>query len=212
MKKNGFTFVELLAMLTVIGIIMLVAIPNISGMLKNQRLGSLKTDAMSMVEAAKSKASKDRLMLKPKVGECIVFPLNYLDDNENIIKGPNGGLYDQFDSIVVYTRVGNKYKYYVRLIEIYNNKKIGVSLIDSITIDSLKSGDISEINDNIGLTKNDNRSTAINKLESFASLTAKCNNVVGYYSGGNYCVYYNGIYYDDEGNQVSASRFEQVCS
>ncbi len=212
MKKNGFTFVELLAMLTVIGIIMLVAIPNISGMLKNQRLGSLKTDAMSMVEAAKSKASKDRLMLKPKVGECIVFPLNYLDDNENIIKGPNGGLYDQFDSIVVYTRVDNKYKYYVRLVEIYNNKRIGVSLIESTSIDSLKYGDIGEIDDNIGLTKDDNRSTSIEKLESFGSITAKCNDVIGYYSGGNYCVYYNGIYYDDEGNKVSASRFEEVCS
>ena len=212
MKKNGFTFVELLAMLTVIGIIMLVAIPNISGMLKNQRLGSLKTDATSMVESAKAKAGKDRLMPKPKVGECIVFPLNYLDDNENIIKGPNGGLYDQFDSIVVYTRVDNKYKYYVRLIEIYNNKRIGVSLIESTSIDSLKYGDIGEIDDNIGLTKDDNRSTSIEKLESFGSITAKCNDVIGYYSGGNYCVYYNGIYYDDEGNKVSASRFEEVCS
>lgn len=212
MKKNGFTFVELLAMLTVIGIIMLVAIPNISGMLKNQRLGSLKTDATSMVESAKAKAGKDRLMPKPKVGECIVFPLNYLDDNENIIKGPNGGLYDQFDSIVVYTRVDNKYKYYVRLVEIYNNKRIGVSLIESTSIDSLKYGDIGEIDDNIGLTKDDNRSTSIEKLESFGSITAKCNDVIGYYSGGNYCVYYNGIYYDDEGNKVSASRFEEVCS
>lgn len=212
MKKNGFTFVELLAMLTVIGIIMLVAIPNISGMLKNQRLGSLKTDATSMVESAKAKAGKDRLMPKPKVGECIVFPLNYLDDNENIIKGPNGGLYDQFDSIVVYTRIDNKYKYYVRLVEIYNNKRIGVSLIESTSIDSLKYGDIGEIDDNIGLTKDDNRSTSIEKLESFGSITAKCNDVIGYYSGGNYCVYYNGIYYDDEGNKVSASRFEEVCS
>lgn len=212
MKKNGFTFVELLAMLTVIGIIMLVAIPNISGMLKNQRLGSLKTDATSMVESAKAKAGKDRLMPKPKVGECIVFPLNYLDDNENIIKGPNGGLYDQFDSIVVYTRVDNKYKYYVRLVEIYNDKRIGVSLIESTSIDSLKYGDIGEIDDNIGLTKDDNRSTSIEKLESFGSITAKCNDVIGYYSGGNYCVYYNGIYYDDEGNKVSASRFEEVCS
>ena len=73
-------------------------------------------------------------------------------------------------------------------------------------------GDIGEIDDNIGLTKDDNRSTSIEKLESFGSITAKCNDVIGYYSGGNYCVYYNGIYYDDEGNKVSASRFEEVCS
>ena len=212
MRKNGFTFVELLAMLTVIGIIMLVAIPNISGMLKNQRLGSLKTDAMSMVEATKTKVVKDKFMIKPKVGECVVFPLNYVDDNENITKGPNGGLYDQFDSIVVYTRVGNKYKYYVRLVEVYKDKRIGISMIDSISIDSLKSGDISEIVDNIGLTKNDNRSVGISKLSGFGPVVAKCDNIVGYYSGGNYCVYSNGIYYDDEGNKVSAERFGEVCS
>ena len=212
MRKNGFTFVELLAMLTVIGIIMLVAIPNISGMLKNQRLGSLKADAMSMVEATKTKVVKDKLMVKPKAGECVVFPLNYLDDNENITKGPNGGLYDQFDSIVVYTRVGNKYKYYVRLVEVYKDKRIGISMLDSISIDSLKSGDISEIADNIGLTKNDNRSVGISKLEGFGPVVAKCDDIVGYYSGGNYCVYSNGIYYDDEGNKVSAERFGEVCS
>ena len=60
MKKNGFTLVEVLAMITVIGIIMLVSIPNISGMMKNQRLNYLKGDATSMVEAAKMKVSKVR--------------------------------------------------------------------------------------------------------------------------------------------------------
>ena len=78
MKKNGFTFVELLTMLAVLGILMLIAIPNINGILKNQRLNMIKGDATNMVETAKIKSRKERLLTKPKSGECIIFALNYL--------------------------------------------------------------------------------------------------------------------------------------
>ena len=128
MKKNGFTLVELLAMLVVLGIIMVIAIPNISGMLANQKLDALKNDANSMVESAKMKVNKDRLMVKPSEGECIGLSLNYLDDTDSIAKGPNGGNYDKFDSIVIYTRKNNKYLYYVRLVEEYNGKRTGIHL------------------------------------------------------------------------------------
>lgn len=212
MKRNGFTLVELLAMLTVIGIIMIVAIPNISGMLKNQRLDFIKQDAKNMVESAKMKINKDRVLVKPKNGECIVFALNYLDDNDNIVNGPNGGKYEQFDSVVIYTREGSKYKYYVRLVERYKNQRIGITLVDSIDIDKLKTSDVKTVGDNIGLSKNDTRANGIAKLSAFGSIMSKCTSIKGYYSGGNYCTTYNGIYYDDQGNQVSYSKFREVCS
>ena len=44
-KKNGFTLVELLAMLTVLGILMVVTIPNISKILNNNRVNKYKMDA-----------------------------------------------------------------------------------------------------------------------------------------------------------------------
>lgn len=214
MKKNGFTFVELLAMLTIIGILMVVAIPNISGILKNQRLESFKRDAKNMVETAKMKVNKDRLMARPKVGECQVFTLDYLNDDDNITKGPNGGLYNQFDSLVIYTREGSKYKYYVRLVEEYKNKRLGITLLESTRLNELKTKDVKEVGDNTGLTEKDNRASGIAKLNVFGSITEehKCSSIIGYYSGANYCTYYNGIYYDDLGNPVSASRYEEVCS
>lgn len=213
MEKNGFTFVELLAMLVVLGILMAIAIPNINGMLKNQRINSLKTDAINMVETAKIKASKDRLLEKPKSGECIVFSLNYLNDNDNIVKGPNGGLYDQFDSVVVYTREGSRYKYYVRLVENYKDKTTGLKLMDSTYIKNIKSSDIETIDSSIGLVKTDNRADGITKLSSFSLISSKCSSgIKNYYSGGNYCAHYGDTYYDDEGNVVSASKYAEVCS
>ena len=212
MKKNGFTFVELLAMLVVLGIIMVVAIPNITGMLKNQKINVFKNDAKSMVETAKIKISKDNLIVKPVEGDCIVFALNYLNVGDNIITGPNGGLYDQFDSFVVYTRSGNKYKYYVRLVELYKSKRIGVALLDSNSITDIKSSSLTTLTTSSGLVKTDNRAAGINKLKSFSVVRSKCTNIKGYYSGGHYCVRFNNQYYDDEGNIVSYSKYTQSCS
>ncbi|MBR5370006.1 MAG: type II secretion system protein [Bacilli bacterium] len=212
MKKNGFTFIEVLAMITVIGIIMVVAIPNITGMMNNQKLDLIKSDAVSMVEAAKMKANKDRAFVKPKKGDCVVFSLNYLDDNDNIVKGPNGGEYNKFDSVVVYTRKGNKYKYYVRLVEEYKGKRTGIHLVDGDEIQYLKTRDIKKIEDNIGITKNDRNTEGLAKLRVFGSITAECDYIRDYYSGGNYCTKFNDIYYDNEGNVVSKEEYLSVCS
>ena len=218
MKKSGFTFVEILAMLVIIGIIMIVAIPNISGMLKNQRLDFLKHDAISMVEAAKMKINKNSMMEKPKKGECIVFSLNYLDDNDNIVKGPNGGTYDKFDSVVLYTRVDQKYVYYVRLVEDVSGKRKGIQLEESTSISSLKSSDVEEVDDNIGLLKTDTQDAAISKLSNFGEITSKCDvlPIKEYYSGGSYCVkienpHSEDLYYDDEGNRVTHEVYESKC-
>ena len=211
-KKNGFTFVELLAMLVILGLIMIIAVPNITGMLKQQKFNQFKSDATRMVESAKVKVGKDRVLVKPKSGECIVFALNYLDDNESIVTGPNGGEYDQFDSFVVYTRDGSKYKYYFRLVENYKNKKIGISLNDSSSIKELLSTSIVEVNNDTGLEKDDTRTQGINKLKSFQELSNVCTTIKGYYSGGNYCIEYNGIYYDNEGNRVSQDKFSELCN
>lgn len=190
MKKNGFTLVELLAMLTVIGIIMVVAIPNISGMLRNQRLNQIKHDANSMIESAKMKVSKNKLSAKLGSGECMVFSLYYLDENENIVKGPNGGNYDLFDSVVVVTKVdtpeSKRYDYHIRLVENTNGKRVGFELKDSTEIDSLRVNDIKEIKDNIGLTKETDKETGKELISNFASITAVCKlnpTIKDYYSG-----------------------------
>ncbi|MBQ9019402.1 MAG: hypothetical protein IJ097_03755 [Bacilli bacterium] len=210
MKKNGFTFAELLAMLVVLGILMLIAIPNISGMLKNQRVNSLKADLTNMVETAKIKGSKENI--KPKNGECYVFTLNYLNDDGNIEKGPNGGLYNQFDSLVLYTREGSRYKYYVRLLESYKEKYTGISFRDGEVIKNIENSDIETIENEIGLTKNDTLATAVPKLNSFGSISSKCSSgIKGYYSGEAGCTIYNGHYYDANGNAVSENQYKASC-
>ena len=106
MRNNkGFTLVEILAMLVVLGILMAVAIPNISGILNNNRKNGYKSDATRMVDTAKMKVAKGNVK-KPAKNKCVVLALTYLNDSEDIVKGPNGGLYLEYESFVIIKRSG----------------------------------------------------------------------------------------------------------
>ena len=126
-NSKGFTLVELLAMLVVLGVLMAVAVPNVNGILKNQRDNTLVEDAGRFIEQTKTTMTIDSKIGKPAAGECLVFTLQYVDFNKEIAEGANSKEYKRFDSIVVYTRVGNEYKYYVRLIESGDNLSIPFS-------------------------------------------------------------------------------------
>lgn len=133
MKREGFTLVELLAMLVVLGILMAVAIPNITGILRNNKLNVIKSDAIKMVDTAKIKMSNLKEDKLPNNGECVVFALNYLNDSEDINTGPNGGEYLKFESFVVVKKIPtslktSKYEYYVRLVENIKGGGFGINL------------------------------------------------------------------------------------
>ena len=161
MKNKGFTLVELLAMLVVLGLLIGISIPNINGILKNQRLNVIKTDATNMAEKAKAMVVKDPLVTKPKNGECLIFTLDYLNDDEDIGKGPNGGDYYPYDSFVIYTREGNQYKYYVRLVENTGNGNYGFNRVNVNDISELKNDNIIKITGIYGLSKNKANSVSI---------------------------------------------------
>ncbi len=221
MNNKGFTLVELLAMLAVLAILMAVAIPNITGILRNQKTSSLKNNAVTMVETAKTKVAKDELINNPtKPEECLVFSLNYLNDNDNLEYGPNGGKYDEYESFVIIKKEctgGCKYEYYVRLIENNENGKYFYGINTPTNIINVNKNDttaISKIKDYqaYGLVENgtDNKTIVKNK-------TGLCSGgVINYYQRNvKKCSHesINGsdedsrkIYYDANGNIVSSEN------
>lgn len=171
-NKRGFTLVELLAMLVILGILMAVAVPNITGILGNQRMNVIKADASNMVESAKVLVAKETALEKPEIQQCYIFTLDYLNTNGDIEKGPNGGDYYQYDSFVLYTKVSSgagkaKYKYYVRLIEKTDDGNVGFEWTDSDDISELKNDNIVKVNTLFGLEK---APTATKKVEQAKKL------------------------------------------
>lgn len=116
-NQKGFTLVELLAVMVILGIIMAVAIPNVTGILYKNRSSTYVEDAKKLATTAEYKlrgSSSD--IVKPSNGQCIVMNLAYLDNSE-FEEPPNGGEYLKNQSFVIIKKNGNSYEYYVQLVE-----------------------------------------------------------------------------------------------
>ena len=118
MKKNGFTMVELLATIVILGILMIFALPAMVGMLSKNRSKIYTNDAKEFISLVEYQLrSKSAYMQKPAPGDCIIIGLSFLDDDE-FGSPPNGGVYSTDHSFVVVRNHENgKLEYSVSLIE-----------------------------------------------------------------------------------------------
>lgn len=132
MSNKGFTLIELLAMMVVLGILMAVSIPNITGILNNQKDNTIVEDAIRMTDKVKTilMTSKE-VKLPSDEGHCVALSLDYLDLSEEIVKGPNSE-YNRANSYVVVTLKDNEYKYYVSLFESDDNYGIKFASLEDI--------------------------------------------------------------------------------
>ena len=153
MKNNkGFTLVELLATISILGIIMLIAVPNILGTVERNKKTTYIEDAKKLVSLAENKMRSDTGQIKPTSGTCngIVYTLRQLD-NGDLSEPPEGGKYDEDLSFVVITYDSSiptpKYVYKVQLYENItkgsSNLKRGIKLVDST---QLKQDEIEIVN------------------------------------------------------------------
>ena len=131
MKKNikGFTLVELLATIVIIGILAVVSVPMIMRLIDNSRDKTYISDAKKLISQADSEIRTNNVTLEiPDEGNCIIVSLVYLD-NVAFDNPPHGGKYQKENSFVVIKNLGNdKLEYSVVLVEKYKNNYKGVKL------------------------------------------------------------------------------------
>ncbi|MBR1386215.1 MAG: type II secretion system protein [Bacilli bacterium] len=125
-KKNGFTLIELLAVVVILGVLMLVAIPNVVSTLEKNKRDSFINDAKLAISAAEYTIRANTQYEYPKEGEIVIFPFNKLR-NLNIEKSSFDTYYSYDYSFVAITReefnngVGDsEYVYYVHLVSCTN--------------------------------------------------------------------------------------------
>ena len=92
-NEKGFTLVELLAVMVILGIIMSIAIPNVTGILYKNRATTYVEDAKKLATTAEYKLRGSSTgIVKPLENQCVVMNLAYLDNSE-FEDPPNGGEY-----------------------------------------------------------------------------------------------------------------------
>lgn len=121
LNNKGFTLVELLAAMVILAAIMLIAVPNIMGILNNSKADAYVEDAKKLLSLAEYKIRANPDLRPASVNSCTKLTLKYLDNSE-FKNAPNNGTYDQQKSFVVVTRKADKagkkqYDYAVTIVE-----------------------------------------------------------------------------------------------
>ena len=117
MNNKGYTLVELLATMVILGILMAVTIPNISGISTQNKITKYAEDAKKFKNTAEYMFRGDDTVVKPVNNkECLIVNLRYVHGNE-YDDPPYGGSYDMDNSVVVMVKSNRRYEYYVQLVE-----------------------------------------------------------------------------------------------
>ena len=118
MKKNaGFTMIELLAAVVVLGILMMIAVPTVTDVLNDSKNKTYVDDSIRLISTFDNQMRKDNMMPVPAINCCIAMNLTYLDNN-TFNDAPYDGEYDRLYSFVIAKRLTTyEYNYYVRLME-----------------------------------------------------------------------------------------------
>lgn len=145
LNNKGFTLVELLAAMVILAAIMVIAVPNVMGILNNSKADAYVEDAKKMLSLAEYKVRANP-SLRPASGSCRILLKNL--DNSEFKSAPNNGEYDQEKSFVMVTRkdeAGKKrYEYSVTIIENLGDGK-GTRGIPNVKYDDLYKDDPSSL-------------------------------------------------------------------
>lgn len=116
-NKKGFTLVELLAAMIILGLILGVAVPNVIKILDNSRNDAYINDAKNLLSLAEYKYRSGKGITRPSGGtNCIIMSLEYLDNSE-FEHAPHGGKYDKKRSYVAIRKGETSTEYYATLAE-----------------------------------------------------------------------------------------------
>lgn len=135
-SKKGFTLVELIVIIVIIGVILVFTLPNITSVLERNKKEQMIADAKDMVDKAKNKMIKTADYPTGTGSGCKSFKLSEIDEREEIKTSPYGNIYNRTSSKVKICLESNQYEYTITLNDdgghTINKVKLGQLSIDKV--------------------------------------------------------------------------------
>jgi type IV pilus assembly protein PilA len=137
MNKKGFTLIEILAVIVIIGITATIGIAAVSRNITKSRDASVVDLAKNYAEGARTMKAKDNFYYEPKNGEAIIIPYSGIEgvDIENGEETAYGAIIPSYCFIGIANNGGNFYYYINQADESYH-------IINGVEYNSLDQDDI----------------------------------------------------------------------
>lgn len=129
-NKKGFTLVELLAVIVILGVLLMIAVPAVQNVIKKTKNNATQKQAELFIDAAKKMAIIDE-----PANDKVIYKLSDLDSSVDT---------NRFTGMVVALKENGSYKYYIYLNDSVNKKTIGNN-----NNDIFKFASEDEINENV---------------------------------------------------------------
>lgn len=110
-NKKGFTLVELLAVIVILGVLLMIAVPAVQNVIKKAKNNATQKQAELFIDAAKKMAIIDEA-----TSDMVIYKLSDLDSSVDK---------NRFTGMVVALKENGSYKYYIYLNNSVNKKTIG---------------------------------------------------------------------------------------
>ena len=116
-NKKGFTLIEILAVIIIIGVLAGIGVVAVSGYIEDSRKSTFVILAEEYLNAAKSLKATDTLVQEPKNGEALLIPLKMLEiDKSKDFVTPYGNI-DEKKSYAIIVNENNSLTYYINFVD-----------------------------------------------------------------------------------------------
>ena len=117
MKKNGFTLVEILAVIIILGIIMIIAIPAVTKYILKSDKSVYADDIIAYLETARAEYEMKEYGTFLKDDEIMIVPIEYIDLEKGTKESPFGE-FDLSKSYIVISPYKKGYQYYANVVDV----------------------------------------------------------------------------------------------
>ena len=179
-KNRGFTLIELLAVIIILSILMIIAVPSVTKYISDARKKAYVSTISSYVQSVSVKMLAFGFGQKPRKNQALLISFSEIKMEKKAVS-PYGKFLEEQCYIIVLANDGGKYSFYVNIkdssgYKVYNVKSSNININtpttstnikDPVKISEIKNGIIVKIGENnFKISENNNIDSKFILLES----------------------------------------------